>query len=301
MQAGIIFDIKKYAIHDGPGLRTTVFLKGCPLVCGWCHNPEGMTPTPERGYRRQRCIGCGECAAACDGGALKLTATGVLPDESRCVKCLACAQACPSEAMAFIGKAMTVGEVLAEVEKDIIFYDESGGGVTFSGGEPLMQPDFLRALLGACGDLALHRAVDTSGYVPGDTLLSIARRTDLFLFDLKHMDPEKHRRLTGVSNQQILENLALLAGNGAEMIVRIPILPGVNDDSENLAQTGEFLSGLSGMNGVSILPFHDSARGKYSRLNTAASSPDIDRPGKKRMRDIADRLAQWGLRVSIGG
>jgi len=225
MVTGVIFDIKKYAIHDGPGIRTTIFFKGCPLACRWCHNPEGMNAAVQRIYRQQRCIGCGECMQICPRQAIRQTAEGMIADLSKCELCRTCAQHCPSDAVEFIGQKVTVAEVVRQIEKDIAFYDQSRGGVTFSGGEPLMQPEFLLQLLDACGHLDLHRTVDTTGYADAKLLLKVAQKTDLFLYDLKLMDPEKHRKYTGVSNEQILHNLKQLTQNDVRIQVRMPVIP----------------------------------------------------------------------------
>lgn len=189
MVTGDIFDIKKYAIHDGPGIRTTVFFKGYPLYCRWCHNPEGIEKKNRRFFRINRCIDCRECEVVCPENAITGTQEALLWDASRCVFCETCAQRCPSGAVTFIGKTGSVDDVIAEIEKDILFYDESEGGVTFSGGEPLMQPEFLLELLCETGKLDLHRTVDTSGYADLKTILRVAEHTDLFLYDLKHMNP----------------------------------------------------------------------------------------------------------------
>ena len=206
---GEIFDIKKYAIHDGPGIRTTVFFKGCPLSCWWCHNPESLSGDTHRLYRPERCIGCRECLAACSHGAIPDFDGQPQWNAADCRYCRSCAEICPAEAVEFIGKSMTVNEVLSEISKDTLFYDQSRGGVTISGGEPLMQPGFLMQLLDACGERSFHRTVDTSGHVDTNLLMDAAARTDLFLYDIKHMDSEKHLRYTGVSNDKILHNLSI--------------------------------------------------------------------------------------------
>jgi pyruvate formate lyase activating enzyme len=301
MTTGVIFDIKKYAIYDGPGIRTTVFFKGCPLACRWCHNPEGITVTSERIYRQERCIGCGECIQICPQKAMTQTAQGVVSDPLKCELCRACADNCPSEAVEFVGQNVTVAEVLRQVEKDVAFYDESGGGITLSGGEPLMQPEFLLELLEACGVLDFHRTVDTTGYADAKLLLAVAQKTDLFLYDLKFMDPAKHRKYTGVSNEKIMRNLKLLAQNGARVQVRMPIIPGINTDAANIDQTGEFVSSLPGVEGISILPFHNSARGKYGRLGIECISSDIQIPTDEQLKNLAKRLNRFGLQVKIGG
>lgn len=301
MVTGVIFDIKKYAIHDGPGIRTTIFFKGCPLACRWCHNPEGMNVAVQRIYRQQRCIGCGECMQICPRQAIRQTAEGMIADLSKCELCRTCAQHCPSDAVEFIGQKVTVAEVVRQIEKDIAFYDQSRGGVTFSGGEPLMQPEFLLQLLDACGHLDLHRTVDTTGYADAKLLLKVAQKTDLFLYDLKLMDPEKHRKYTGVSNEQILHNLKQLTQNDVRIQVRMPVIPGINSDAENIDKTADFIHSLGKIEHVSLLPFHNSAQAKYRRLNMQSISAPIAPPGAGMVQNIAARLKKTGLKVTIGG
>ncbi len=301
MATGIVFDIKKYAIHDGPGIRTTVFFKGCPLACRWCHNPEGMAAVTQRIYHKERCIGCGECIQICPRKALRRSAEGIIADLPKCDLCRACADHCPSEAVEFIGQNVTVAEVVRQIEKDVVFYDQSKGGVTFSGGEPLMQPEFLLEMLDACGELDLHRTVDTTGYADTALLLKVAQKTDLFLYDLKLMDAENHRKYTGVSNEQILVNLMRLAQNDARIQVRVPVIPGINSDAENIDKTADFIHSIGGVENISLLPFHNSARGKYGRLGMQWISPHIQPPTARLLQSVAARLKETGLKVTIGG
>jgi pyruvate formate lyase activating enzyme len=301
MISGDIFDIKKYAIHDGPGIRTTIFFKGCPLSCWWCHNPEGIKRSPERLFRQDRCIGCQLCIQICPHKAIANSATGPQWIPSNCQSCQTCAQMCPTEAVQFVGKVMSVDEVMAEISRDTVFYDESNGGVTISGGEPLMQPQFLLKLLDACGDLDLHRTVDTSGHAETKTLLQVAACTDLFLYDLKHMDPAKHLYYTGVSNEMILQNLKRLSDLGAEIIVRLPIIPGINSDDENIDRTGAFVSRLAGIRSVNLLPYHCAAVTKYANLGTQYQMVDIVRPSRDQLESMARRLEKYDIEAKIGG
>ena len=301
MQTGEIFDIKKYAIHDGPGIRTTVFFKGCPLSCWWCHNPESLGTVPQRLYRRERCIGCQECLTACSNGAIREFEGQLQWAADACNYCRSCAKACPAEAVEFIGQTMTVDEIVTEITKDTLFYDQSNGGVTISGGEPLMQPSFLMELLDACGEKGIHRTVDTSGHADTQTLLETASRTDLFLYDLKHMDPEKHFRYTGVANDTILNNLKQLSQRGARIIIRLPVVPGINADEENIDRTGALAASLSGVMGINILPYHCAADTKYRNLGLQNKASDAQRPSEDVIASVARQLESYALEVKIGG
>ena len=297
----MIFDIKQFALHDGPGIRTTVFMKGCPLSCRWCHNPEGMASEPQIFYRLTRCIGCGECVTACPHKALSLKKEGVGFQASLCHQEGMCAQACPAEARELIGIRMSPQEVMARIRKDKAFYKQSGGGVTFSGGEPLMQPEFLLECLQMSGKEGIHRVVDTSGYTEWETLEKIASETDLFLYDLKFMDPEKHREYTGVSNQLILANLKKLARSGAGIILRLPLIPGVNDETDNIDLIGMFLRILPEIESVHILPYHNYHQNKYSHLDRQMTGKKIAQASADNVDSIKKRLQDFGLRVEIGG
>ncbi|MBZ5498662.1 MAG: glycyl-radical enzyme activating protein [Acidobacteriia bacterium] len=298
---GTVFNISRYAIHDGPGIRTTVFLKGCPLSCWWCHNPESISPHPEISLRLNRCIRCGTCVDQCPNHALSITDDEVTTDPASCQLCFECAKVCPSDAREVVGRSMTVAEVMTEIKKDVPFYDESGGGVTFSGGEPLMQPAFLLELLDACGRLDIHRAVDTSGHAGRDTLLEVAERTDLFLYDLKHMDPVIHRKFTGVSNELILENLKALSCRPVAIRIRFPLIPGVNDDPLNVERTACFLQKLHRVCYIDILPYHDVASSKYKRFGYNYKLRGLPPSDAAHLQDIAATLSSYGLCVTIGG
>ena len=297
----MVFDIKKFAIHDGPGLRTTVFFKGCPLHCLLCHNPESQPTGRELMHRAERCELCGDCVAVCPHQAISIDDDRVRIDRVRCELTAGCISECPNGAYEIVGREMTVEEVMDEVRRDVIFYDDSGGGVTFSGGEPLAQPGFLHALLAACIANGIHTALDTSGHADEGVLQSIAPLVDLFLYDLKMMDPLRHASFTGVPNRAILRNLEWLAGNEATVIVRFPLLPGVNDDSDNLNEMGAFISSLSHVFAVDILPYHRIGIDKYERLGRRHPMPELEPPSDEHVYEAAAQLAGFGLDVSVRG
>jgi pyruvate formate lyase activating enzyme len=301
MESGLIFNIQKYSVHDGPGIRTTVFLKGCPLCCAWCHNPESLAPRPEIVVVSQRCNGCGECRLACPFGQ-SIPGEGPLPPRNdQCILCAACVDACPTGARQMIGRKMTVAEVVAETRRDRIFYEESGGGVTLSGGEPLLQPRFLTALARALRLEGIHVALDTTGFGCTENLLAAASCSDLVLYDLKCFDKERHRRLTGVSNDGILENLRALSGARRRIWIRIPIVPGFNDDLSDLEKTGAFVAKLRSIELVNLLPFHRSGLHKYERLGWRHNLEDVHSPTAEAMERAAGVFRNLGLPIKLGG
>ncbi len=266
--SGVLFDVKRFALHDGPGIRTTLFLKGCPLACAWCHNPESQQSKPELMIWIDRCVGCGACISACPAGAISLRNGTAQTDRDACTGCGACVPVCPSDARAIAGASWSVDRLIDEVEKDCLFYDESDGGITLSGGEPLAQVQFARAILSACRDRRIHTAVDTCGYAEWSELEVVAHLTDLFLYDLKHADGDRHRELTGVSNERILENLQRLDSFGRSIWIRIPVIPGVNDTEDEIAALGEVVRGLTSVEAVHLLMYHRGGEAKREHLGT---------------------------------
>jgi len=301
MTTGLIFDIKKFSIHDGPGIRTTVFFKGCPLNCWWCHNPESQSPRMEMLLRDNRCIQCGACIEACPHDAIQWLDGEPVTDRAICAQCGTCQAACYADARERVGREMTVEQVLAEIEADVAFYDQSGGGVTFSGGEPLLQRDFLLDMLRACKDQDIHTALDTSGCASWATLDEVRPYVDLFLYDLKVMDDERHREFTGVSNRSILSNLQALSARGHNLIIRVPVIPGINDDDETVRQIGAFAGALPHVQSVDLLPYHHIAVDKYLRLNKPYRLFETRQPHAERMTEIAQMLQSFNLSVTIGG
>jgi len=301
MSEGILFDIQRYALHDGPGIRTTVFLKGCPLRCLWCHNPEGQRNGPELVVRPERCLSdCRACLAVCPSKAVRKRDGLCRVDAEACRSCGACAEACPSEALEMAGRRVSAADAVAEAARDAVFFDESGGGVTFSGGEPLAQPEFLAEMLELCRGRGIHAAVDTCGFVPPDVLMRIRPLADLFLFDLKVMDSARHARLTGAPNALILENLRRLARSGARIVVRVPLIPGVNDDEENIVRTAEFLRSLDAPPPLRLLPYHRLGRGKGRRLLRPPAVRNFTVPDAAGLERVRKRFEAFRIAVNTG-
>lgn len=272
---GRIFALHRFSVHDGPGIRTTVFLKGCPLRCMWCHNPESLDPEFEIAWIAHCCVSCGRCVCACPSGAHRLENGRHRYDRSVCRKCGRCADACVFGSLEFTGKEMEAGEVVAEVLKDSVFYEESGGGVTVSGGEPLSQWQFVRDLLSELRLHHVHTAVETCGFGPPAAFQSLLPVTDLFLFDIKAMDPDKHVRLTGSSNDAILRNLDFLMSRGARVVLRCPLVPGLNDSDEDLQGLAQLCSRYPDLAGLELLPYHNTGNDKYVRYGRNNPLPGL--------------------------
>lgn len=298
---GFIFDIRRYTIHDGPGIRTTVFFKGCPLNCIWCHNPEGLEMEPELIHYQNRCIKCLECLAVCDENALSMANNTLNINYDLCSLCFKCVQVCNSEAIERIGREVSAKEVMEEVEKDMIFYETSGGGVTFSGGEPLMQPDFLMALLKTCKKKHIHTALDTSGYAPFELIDKLSQYIDLFLYDLKIIDNDKHKTYISKDNLLILKNLKRLAVLKKNIIIRIPIIPGFNDNMRAIRDIADFVVSLGTIQEINLLPYHKAANEKYNQLKKSNRMKKMDIVSEEKLESIKKSLAKYGLTLKIGG
>jgi pyruvate formate lyase activating enzyme len=299
MGTGTILNIQKFSIHDGPGIRTTVFLKGCPLNCMWCHNPESKNKNRELMFWSDRCINCGDCAKSCTTSAIIDSGQNMRFNFKKCTKCGKCAEVCPGNAIEVIGKTESVENVIAEIKKDIVFYNESGGGVTFSGGEALHQIDFLEKLLISAKQYGIHTAIDTSGYALTCDILKIISNVDLFLYDIKHMDNDVHLKLTGVSNKLILKNLKIISSFGKKVWIRIPILPGLNDDLSNIEATCLYLKSLD-LSEVFILPYTKLAEDKHQRLKLKYGLVGFSEPNDDFMKKVADKYKYYGINVKIG-
>ncbi|MDP6748092.1 MAG: glycyl-radical enzyme activating protein [Candidatus Poribacteria bacterium] len=301
LMKGRIFDIKKFAVHDGPGIRTTVFFKGCPLKCWWCHNPESIRPKPELVLFENKCIHCNECFQVCPQEAHEK-----LPDGSRvyhqelCTLCGECVEVCYAEALVMEGRDVTVDEVMVELRKDIPFYENSGGGITLSGGEPTLQREFILELLKQCKAEGLHTAMDTSGQAQWKTFEKLLPYVDLILYDLKHMDHVEHKNHTGVSNELIHENLKKIDECGIPIEVRIPIIPGINDAKENILRSTKFLTEIKNITRVELLPYHNLGKSKYVRLGMEYQLNDLEPPGKEQMNEITEWMRPSGLEVHAG-
>ena len=301
MLSGNVFDIKRYAIHDGPGIRTTVFFKGCSLGCRWCHNPEGLSRQPELIFREERCIHCGDCIKICPHDALIKDGNSKVIVQEKCDLCGKCVEVCSVDALEIIGSEMTVQEVMSEIEKDIPFFDESEGGVTFSGGEPLNQPEFLNELLTCCKEKGIHTTVDTSGHCSYRTFELIRDKVDLFLYDIKAIDDQVHSFFTTTSNKTILENLKKLSSNGSNVIVRLPVIHGINDSNLNILEIADFLLTVPGISEINLIEYHKMAEAKVKRLNNPNIENTVFPENNSGINDIKDALEKYGFTVKVGG
>jgi len=298
----LYFDIKRYSINDGPGIRVTVFMKGCPLSCVWCHNPEGISSQKQKMYTQKKCIGCKRCVTNCPSHALTMTHDGIISNNALCHLCGQCATVCPSLAMAMCGKDYSVNQLMYEIEKERVFMDNSGGGVTFSGGEPLLFPEMLLELLLRCKAIGVHRAVDTALYAQKETVATIMKETDLFLVDLKLMDADKHKAFCGVSNELILSNLRFIAEAGKAFYIRIPLIEGINAHDDNITHTAEFLASLPWKQKVvHILPYHEIALGKHQKLGTIPVKINLKPPSLERQQQCIEIFKNFGMSASVGG
>jgi pyruvate formate lyase activating enzyme len=308
---GLIVDVDHFAVHDGPGIRTAVYLKGCPLHCIWCHSPETQSFSPELLYNPQKCSACGLCLSVCEQGALSPVDvdSSNLPDSpgcrvavdwEKCTQCGDCTKICYPGALKMSGAWMTVTELLAEVEKDRPFFTASGGGVTLSGGEATAQAAFAYQFLANCHSLGIHTALETNGCAPWRVYEKLVRVVDLFLYDIKHMNDSCHRKLTGASNRLVKDHLRRLVGLGAEIIVRVPCIPGFNDDPGNIDATACFVAQI-GVKAIHLLPYNESAGAKYEWLGRRFSLKDLTTQSSERMEQLTEICRAYELNVQVGG
>jgi pyruvate formate lyase activating enzyme len=297
---GTIFDIKRFAVHDGPGIRTTIFLKGCPLNCWWCHNPEGISDKQEIIYYDYKCISCDKCINICSQNALYKTNSKLIRNYKICSSCGNCVDICPTASQQIIGQKISPKKILEEIEKDSVYYESSAGGVTFSGGEPLMQPIFLKETLQLCKKRGIHTALDTSGYSLPEVFKSTLDYTDLFLYDLKIIDDSRHKKYTGVSNTNIIKNLETLNVKRKDLILRFTIVNGITNTKENLNDIIDIVSKFKGINEIDLLPFHDVTE-KYLRIGKKYKLIGIKPPREQDIAEIKKLFEKKGFNVRIGG
>jgi pyruvate formate lyase activating enzyme len=299
---GVVFNIQRYSIHDGPGIRTTAFLKGCPLQCAWCQNPESQVMRPEIFFVSENCQGCGACAQVCPQGAIAVVDGLARTDRAKCIGCGKCTEVCPNEARNLMGRSQTAQEVFEELAADEIFYQRSGGGATLSGGEPLAQPEFATAVFRLCREASIHTALDTCGHAPWETMRQVLEYVDLVLYDLKHMDPERHKKYTGVSNELILEGARRIRQLGVPMLARIPLIPGFNDDAQNLLATAQFIATEMGDSiPVHLLPYHRLGETKHERMEQPGKAIAAQPPSDEQMEEMRAVFESLGLEVHLGG
>lgn len=294
---GIITEIKRFAIHDGPGIRTTVFAKGCPLRCRWCSNPETLKPYPEVYFIAARCAECGECTKVCPEDAIGMDKAHKIK-RVRCTRCMLCVDACRYGALQTVGTKVTVEEVMEKIVEDYPFYVRSGGGVTLSGGEPLYQSDFASRLFEICHEKNISTVLDTSGYAKREDVERVIKHTDIVLLDIKHMSPTEHKRLTGVSNELILKNAELMASR-CEVRISLPLILGVNDSEENVRQTIELGKSL-GIKYIDVLPFHRLGESKYRFLGLKSPFSNFKKIPDEKVNDIVKMIESYGLRATKG-
>ncbi|HBV85615.1 MAG TPA: glycyl-radical enzyme activating protein [Desulfosporosinus sp.] len=300
LTTALVSNIQKYSIHDGPGIRSTVFLKGCPLHCPWCHNPETQAFQPEIVWHHEKCLGCKSCVEVCPHKALEAAEQGIVINTKHCNYCNQCAIACPTLALEILGKEMTVEQVLTEVDKDAVFYEQSRGGVTLSGGEPLSHKGFAVEFLKRCKEQGYHTTIDTSGFVSKSVFDAVLPYVDLFLYDIKHLEDDVHQTYIKAPIEPILLNLRHIVEKGAQVWIRVPLVPTVNDSPEFIQSLSVLMRDL-GLKEIYLLPYHKMAEAKYHRLHLPYIISHINEPTAEHMQELAAILSQQGLNVHIGG
>lgn len=297
---GSIYNIQRFSLHDGPGVRTTVFLKGCPLRCLWCHNPESQSFLPDLLFHASKCSACLNCISSCPEQAISQNGNSIKTNAAVCTFCRKCLEACSFQAREIAGKEINCSELIKIISRDLAFYEQSGGGVTFSGGEPLSQSDFLLECLSACKNLDLHTTVDSSGYALEADLLKTSGFTDLFLYDLKVLDDTVHQKVTGVSNALILQNLKVLIEMRKRIFLRVPVIPGVNDQVADWQNLPDFIKS-STIEQVNLLPYHRIGSGKYASLGINNPMPDNLAVDSNQLNRLQNFFASKGFKTIIGG
>ncbi|MFC1847642.1 glycyl-radical enzyme activating protein [Chloroflexota bacterium] len=300
---GNVYNIQRFSIQDGPGIRTTVFLKGCPLRCVWCSNPESHKLLPEVAHRDSLCTGCRRCLEVCSEEAISVASSdgafAVKIDREKCTNCGKCIGACIAGALKFYGQCMSVDEVFDEIKRDSLFYSNSGGGITIGGGEPLMQADFVTELFHRCRRIGIHTTLDTSGYASVSALEKVVAETDLVLYDLKLMSSKQHKQFTGKDNKVILRNAHLVIAKGVPMIIRIPLIPGINDSKENLGETASFVSELDNKLHTDLLPYHRFGESKYKMLDSYYELNGFKSPSREQVQIALEIFKQYGVDCAI--
>ena len=299
---GLVTSIKRYAIHDGPGIRTIVFMKGCPLRCIWCSSPQTQNPYPEIVYYEEKCIGCGSCLKVCPENAIIDKQGKKWINRLKCTNCGECAGVCSTGALKVIGQFMTVEEVMIEIQKDKLYYKKSGGGITISGGEPLMQVEFVKEVLYKCHEQGIHTAIETSGFMDWQKFRDVLKYVDLLFHDIKHMDPKKHKELTGVPNQLILENIRKIDREcDVSVILRFSLIPGINDSEENLIDLAKFITSLKRIDTLEILPYHRLGEHEYKTLGKEYKLKGLEVPSDRYLQKVKKFIGLQGSRVNVLG
>lgn len=299
MIKGMIFNIERYAVHDGPGIRTVIFLSGCRLRCLWCANPEGQELKLQLAFFSNKCTGCMKCLSVCPNDAIEQINGKIVMNWNKCMQCLKCVEICPNEARKGLTKYMTSKEALEEVIKDIPFYRRSNGGVTLSGGDPLVQIDFASEILRLCKEKEIYTAIETSGFADWDDFVKIIKYTDFIFYDIKHMDSKKHKYGTGVGNEKILENLRKISNLNKNIVIRISIIPGFNDSAENIEKTAKFVKNLKNIIKLELLPYHQLGVVKYERTGKKYLLQDIDSPRNEDLIKIKNIIEGYNLECDI--